>query len=172
MHLETNRLLIRPIEEADLEAVRQLHNNPEILRWLTDAREVSQQGQQEWYEKLLQTQKSKRLVLIAKTNRDLVGVFRLDQLDLINLSATVGLDIDVRQQGQGYAREAYNKIMEFLFKELKLRRLDLETLEGNFRAIRLYESLGFTIIGRKMGAILRNNTFHDLLIMACYNSNR
>lgn len=51
--------------------------------------------------------------------------------------------IVIAPKGQGFGREAMEVIIRKVFTELKARRLWLDVVDTNSRAIRLYEDLGF-----------------------------
>lgn len=51
-------------------------------------------------------------------------------------------------------------------KKLGVRRLELGVFESNYRAIRFYERHGFTVEGRKVGAVRDNACFQDGFAMS------
>ena len=159
--IRTSRLEIKPLAEESLEAARILHNDPETLRWLSDTREISQSDQVNWFKELQTSKSSIRLAVRLLKSNDLVGVFRIDQLDLLNKSANVGLDISLPHRRLGYAKETYLGMLEYFFRELKLNRLALITLATNIAAIKLYEELGFSREGILRQAFIRDSLFVD-----------
>jgi len=86
----------------------------------------------------------------------MIGMFRIDNLDYSNKSATVGLDISSSYRRLGYARETYAAMIPYFFKVVKLNRLALITLATNIAAINLYENLGFIREGVLREAFLRD----------------
>ena len=154
--IETERLLVFPLAFRDLEEVRQLHNHPETIKWLSDSHLVEAKDQQSWFEKLQKSHASRRYVIRAKVDSKLIGVFRSDRLDLENKSVEIGLDIDFHNRRLGFGREIYNSFIPYFFYELNLNRLSLITLETNHAAISLYESLGFVKEGLLRQAIWRD----------------
>ncbi len=161
MLIRTSRLEIKPLAEEDLEAARILHNDSETLRWLSDTRVISQSDQVNWFKELQTSKSSMRLAVHLLNSDDLVGVFRIDQLDLFNKSVNVGLDISLSHRRLGYAKETYRAMFEYFFRELKLNRLALITLASNIAAIKLYEELGFSREGILRQAFIRDSLFVD-----------
>ena len=93
------------------------------------------------------------------------GLIRLDNIDTINKSICVGMDIDTAFRGQGLAKEIYRVLMQLLFDQ-GFNRIWLLVLDFNIRAINLYLKLGFKLEGSQRKAIFRNNSYHDYLMMS------
>ena len=161
--IDTPRLLISELSLEDLEEVRQLHNEPDTLRWLSNTRPVTSDEQVKWFKELQKTHSSKRFVARAKSNGNLIGVFRFDHLDNENSSAVVGLDVSTDFRRLGFAREIYNALIPYFFTIMSLNRLSLITLETNAAAIKLYESLGFKREGLLREAIRRGADFENAI---------
>lgn len=72
---------------------------------------------------------------------------------------------DIRTQGIGYETEATRLLLNFAFSDLNLHRVNLHVFETNYRAIRMYEKIGFVREGvmRKMAHI--DGKYIDVLIM-------
>lgn len=163
---ESSRLQYRVISKDDLEDVRLLHNHPLILSKLTDARPVNQIEQELWFNSISSSKSRYRIIVRQKSTKELVGVFRIDQIDLVNQSSSVGLDVVPRMHRQGYGREIYVHMIEYLFNDWNLFRLHLETLESNQPARGLYESLGFKLEGIGREAIYRAGRRENLVFYA------
>lgn len=161
----TNRLLITLIKEEDLEEVRSLHNEPSVLSKLSDSRFVSNEMQHDWFKSLEKSRNSFRFVCRSIETGNLIGVFRIDNFDQLNKSAMIGLDISERYRRQSYATEIYSYFMKYFYVEVGFHRLYLNTLENNKAARNLYVKLGFSIEGKLIDAIFRDNKFHNLI---CY----
>ena len=68
------------------------------------------------------------------------------------------------QRGQGCAKEASKLVVDHLFNNLNINRIELYVVEENISAIKLYESLGFTKEGCKREAVWINGKYKNLLI--------
>lgn len=161
--LITENLVIRVMEQRDIEAARILHNDPSVIKFLTDVNFVSEGQQQRWFEAISTSKSSKRFV-VEEADGGFVGVFRLDQVDLQNRNALVGLDITPNKRGNGYAKKTFLAMHDYLFDALGLHRLGLYTLASNSIAINLYKALGYTQEGCLKDAIFREGDFCDLLV--------
>ena len=167
---QSDRLKIDLIARKDLEEVRNLHNHPDVLKYLTDIRPVSEQEQEQWFTRISNSRSNYRFIARNKETSDLVGVFRLDKLDHVNQSAQIGLDVHPTFQNKGYGTEIYGIFFKLLFNDWNLHKLTLETLASNDRARRLYAKLGMSIEGTLRQAVYRNGIYEDLFIYGVLRS--
>jgi diamine N-acetyltransferase len=159
----TERLKINLMGREDLEDARKLHNDETVLSQLTDPTHVTEKMQYSWYENLSNSSTSLRYVCRSLDYGKLVGVFRIDNLDEINKSVMIGLDIAPEYRRMGFAVEIYNFFINYFFKEQEFHRVYLCTLESNLAAQSLYLKLGFALEGVQKEAILRNGSWVNLL---------
>lgn len=158
-------LVIRIMQKEDIEPARLMHNAEDTLMWLSDVRHVSEEEQLRWFEKVSINSRTRRYA-IRTTCGEFVGLFRLDDLDTVNGSACVGLDICRSQRGKGYAKQIYAYFFDYLYMELGLNRLSLVTLETNYVAIALYRKLGFVEEGCLREAIWRGGRHRNLILFS------
>lgn len=168
--LTTQRLIIRLVEFEDLETLRNLHNSEGTLNWLTDIFHVSRDEQMAWFSKISSSRKNRRYTVLSKESNKIVGLVRLDEIDLVNKNAIIGVDIGVDFRRQGFAYEVYECMINYAFSSLNLHRLSLVTLESNVAAQNLYVKLGFKTEGMLTDAILRDGEYKNLICMYKLNS--
>lgn len=161
----TSRLIVRLMERQDLEALRQLHNHEDVLLKLTDPSHVSEVQQEAWFQSASSSKTARRYIARLKDTNELVGFFRIDQIDTVNGNAFVGCDVAPAHQGKGYATEIFAHILNYLFDACRLHRVELVTLASNHKAQGLYKKLGFVDEGKRRDAIFRDGGYQDLLAM-------
>jgi RimJ/RimL family protein N-acetyltransferase len=166
MKNRVNRLVIRIMERRDIEDVRRLHNEDDVLLLLSDVSHVSEVAQEKWFQSISESKQSKRYVARLALDDAFVGVFRLDRIDLFNKSAIVGVDVVARYRRMGFATEIYSYFMRYLFLECGFNRLALTTLELNHPARNLYKKLGFAEEGLEREAIFRHGKYQNLISMS------
>jgi len=82
------------------------------------------------------------------------------------MTATLFVGIGERTHwGNGYGAEATRLICEYGFFFRSLYSIKVEVNGYNHRAIRLYERLGFRIVGRVRGALLLDGSRYDQVVM-------
>ncbi len=151
-----------------VEWARKLHNDPDVLKMLTDSRRVSRYQQYKWFKNLKRSATSRRWVALA--DDEPVGIVRLDQIDYQNKSVCIGLDIHKNHRGRGYAKPIYHALFEKWFGEEGFNRIWLLVVSYNRRAINLYTALGFITEGVQEQAIYRDDKFHDAAMMRLLKS--
>lgn len=73
--------------------------------------------------------------------------------------------------GKGYGSEAIKIVLQFVFEELHLNRLQLEVFDHNLRGIRAYEKVGFVKEGVLRESLYYNGNYSDEIIMAILKTN-
>ncbi|MEF9481417.1 GNAT family N-acetyltransferase [Ralstonia sp. 1B3] len=68
-------------------------------------------------------------------------------------------------QGKGHGRAACEAAFAYASETLCLRKITLEVLAENTRAIALYEKLDFRTVGTLAGHYLQDNRWHDVVLM-------
>lgn len=162
---------IRPIEKRDIEVVRLIHNDESVRMQLTDPTVVSVPQQEKWYESLCESETSSRWVLVRINPHFpdagvIMGVFRIDNHDIINGSVMVGLDVAPEWRGNGLSYWAYEFFFSYFFEHLCVNRIYLKVLETNEVARHVYEKLGFIEEGRERKAVFRNGKYVDYILMS------
>lgn len=74
----------------------------------------------------------------------------------------VGWYIDPSYQGKGYATEAAQAMIDYMFKEVEIVKIYSGAVKDNFSSCRIFEKLGFN----KVGEVLEESpyTFYDGLL--------
>lgn len=155
----------RQLEEDDIEFARQLRNDPDTWPYLTISTHfISKHQQQEWFEK-----HGDRYFLAFQDDYP-VGIIRTDEVDIINRSIRIGLDIDPEYRKQGLGHKLYRALFEYYFKHVGMHKLWLCVLEDNERALSLYHKLGMLEDGRMRQHVWRDGRWKDYIIMSILDS--
>lgn len=156
--LQTERLILRPHEQRDAEAIHDMRVQPGALDHMTlqppaslaqieamVARFCSQNG---W--------STVGWTAVDRASGRFVGMLGVLRIDAHNASAEVGYEVHRAWQRQGLAREAVAAAVEHAFGALGLHRLVLYIDPQNQPSIRVAESLGFAREG-----LLRQHERHQ-----------
>ena len=81
----------------------------------------------------------------------------------------VGWFVDPNYQRQGYATEAANRVLDFMFNEVEITDIKTSAAEINPGSWKIMEKLGFRFIGKKKSTYFKDN---DILISKEYYCNK
>ena len=88
-----------------------------------------------------------RLMVEDAQNGAQVGCIDLYDYDEFNSRAGIGILIDEKYRGQGYAKNAIKLLLEYCFNTLLLNQIYILVLASNVESMLLFESLGFERCG-------------------------
>ncbi len=167
--LESERLLFREHELADLDAYCALESDPEVRRYVGGAPRTRNEAERKFRDSLLH-RASARLALRAtvfKPEGRYIGYCGLyPNFTAAGVSpgeATLGLYLAREYWGRGLATEAGRAFISFGFHELRLTRIVALVEVGNAASVRVMEKLGFACISTEnTGA----RSFHHFELLA------
>jgi len=79
--------------------------------------------------------------------------------------ASLGISVHDAYQGQGIGKALMAALIDAADRWLNILRIELEVYPDNERAIKLYESFGFVVEGRKRMSAFRDGQYVDTLVM-------
>ncbi|MBN1263798.1 MAG: GNAT family N-acetyltransferase [Candidatus Pacebacteria bacterium] len=164
IRLADGSILIRPVNQDDLESLRQLRNHPETRRFLTYNKVISKKQQHAWFARLPQNTSCQYLTI--EKEDQFAGVIRLDEQDQANRSIRIGADIALKHRRQGIATRAYQLMLDYLFIKKRINRVWLLVADFNQPAINLYKKLGFKREGIQYQSLWRDKKWHHYLMMS------
>lgn len=134
--------------------------------WGGGYRFVNSEVDNAWYDHYLKSRSNTVRCAIIDDNDHIVGCVYLLNMDYINLCADLHIMIgNIENRGKGIGTFAVSSIVEHAFFNLNLRRLQLEVLEYNKAAQRLYEKIGFIEEGRRRKAVYKDGQYVDVIFM-------
>lgn len=105
-----------------------------------------------------------RFIIESKESGEFAGTISYTGLEP-RWAAMIGIMLDKKFWGGGYAFDAQEVLLEFLFQELGLRVVRLFTHSGNPRAVGLAEKSGFRVSVRQRESIFKGGQLYDNLMM-------
>lgn len=157
------KIMLREYQENDLAHMMDWINDPTIVKFLSD-RFLYPQSRRQVENFLNETMKDDwtGFVISDRETGDYRGQIDFVNVDQKNGCAEVAIVIgDTNNISKGIGTEAMKLMMEFGFKNLRLKRIELSCWDYNERAINLYNKLGFTEEGRKRKNRYYDGKYHD-----------
>ncbi|MBA3729180.1 MAG: GNAT family N-acetyltransferase [Actinobacteria bacterium] len=145
--LEGRLVRLRAVEEDDLPRLNELLWDPSVTAQLRATWPQPLGGTREWWQRA-RGANDERHFAIATLAGELIGNCALRHIDPRPRKADLGIFLGRPFWDQGFGTDAVRTVCRFAFREMNLQRVDLEVFEGNQRARRAYEKVGFKEEGR------------------------
>jgi RimJ/RimL family protein N-acetyltransferase len=163
--LPGKNIYLRPVEITDAALIQKWHNDPE-LRKLGSGGELSTTKEKE-EEDIKNTHSSKDqayFMIVKKSDNKSIGFIRLNCLTGSSRNVWLRMIIgDKNSWGGNYASSALHAVLEWLFYELTIHRVSLETYSTNKRALRFFEKMGFKREGISREAHFADGRYYDII---------
>lgn len=147
LKLETERLLLRPIQPPDAGAVFRYRCNKQVNRYQSfipeSVDEVDYFIAHKVSHEINVPGTWMQWVVIKKVDSELIGDIGVHSHSHDPLQAEIGCTFNGLYHGQGYATEALKKITNFLFDDLGKACITASVDPRNLPSVRLMERLGF-----------------------------
>lgn len=161
MNIKGKKVTLRFIEPDDLEAIREMTNDPEqehlIIGWSFPA---AKKHQEDWYQRVLADRNNFRFAI--EFEGKFVGISTLTSIDWKNRKADHGIRLTLdAPKGQGIGTDAVYATMKYAFEELNLNRLYGSILDYNTASWKLYTKCGWKSEGVYRQSVFKNDEFHD-----------
>jgi RimJ/RimL family protein N-acetyltransferase len=160
--IRTTRLLLRPLDEADIEGLHSFRSDPETCTYLPfdpqDRDVIRERVTGVMGSTSLESEHAAVALGVERVEDGrLVGDLILFHYEAEHGSAEVGWVFHRDVAGQGYATEAVAALLSATFGELGLRRVTARIDELNTASARLAERLGL----RREARLVENEWFKD-----------
>ena len=145
--IESPRLLLRIVEEADLPALLIMNSNPEVTALLPYATWTCLADGHAWYERtnaLQATGLARQFAMVSKITGTAIGTCLLFRFEETSARVELGYVLGRAHWGQGLMREALAALLSYGFDSMGLRRVEAEVNPRNHASSALLERLGFT----------------------------
>ena len=145
--LETPRLVLRTLDDADAAALFALYSDPETTRyWSTPAWTDMAQAQRMIDGDRVHREAGTaiRFGLVERAGGGMVGCCSLHHIDAGSRRAEVGYILRPSHHRRGLMHEAMTALVRYAFDRLSLRRLEADIDPRNTASARTLERLGFT----------------------------
>ena len=172
--LEGEVVLLRPLDGRDADAMATILDDPEV-RILTGSVETTEQAQEpfvadeefrHWYASRPHQDDRLDLAIIDRASGELAGEIVLNEVDAEQSSANLRILIGPRWQRRGLGTEAVRLLSAYALTEVGLREVTLGVLATNPRAHRVYEKVGYRVVGTEQAALIFDGQPVDEIQMA------
>ncbi|QEE17656.1 GNAT family N-acetyltransferase [Promethearchaeum syntrophicum] len=165
--ITTKRLIIRPLKESDIKFFERQYSNPLVQKY-TLLHFQNQDEIRDFYLRGcdLTTPDQFRLMLVFKDTLQEIGSIVFEHWDRHHHSVEIGYDLSPEFWGKGLMAEALNSILNFVFSQMKVNRLEATSNPTNHRSINLLKKIGFIQEGMLRQIYYFNSKYYDELIFS------
>ncbi len=164
--IASGNVCLRAWREDDIPHLLPLRNDMHTqLQLMTRPRPNSAASVRDWLVGKSTQSDTAFFVIADQADEGVLGYLQLTNIDLVNRHAALGICLSPASQGRGHGRAACEALFSYARQTLNLRKILLEVLAGNERAIQLYLKLGFRQIGHLAEHYLQDRHWHEVVLM-------
>jgi [ribosomal protein S5]-alanine N-acetyltransferase len=150
IHVESARLLMRPVSQADIPGLLLMNRDDETTRFLSYVSWRSLDDGMTWLGKIREMESAGtgvQLVVVEKASASVVGGCLLFRYEESSARAELGYALARSHWRKGYMHEALVALLSHVFGVMGLRRLEAQVNSANTPSCQLVERLGFKYEG-------------------------
>jgi UDP-4-amino-4,6-dideoxy-N-acetyl-beta-L-altrosamine N-acetyltransferase len=135
------RARLKDIKESDLMQILYWRNQDSIRKVMYNSEIISLDQHQKWFERLQESESA--ISKIFYFDQVPYGVLNINHIDLINNSCEWGFYIGANNAPRGIGTMLGYTSLNYIFKELKIRKLIAKVLSTNEKSLVFHQKLGF-----------------------------
>lgn len=144
--LQTERLVLRRIREADADELYRLRSHPEVMKYLDRPAAKDTDEMRAFIQRIADAfadDEGITWVITEKNDDRLIGTIGYWRLDKENHRAEIGYMLQADKHGKGLMPEALAAVLDYGFRGMKLHSVEANVNPHNEASIRLLERNGF-----------------------------
>ncbi len=157
--ITTERLILRQVNNNDVNEIFFLRSNKEVLKYLDKPSEKSAEETLLFIKKITDLQEKNENILwaiVLKGSSKLIGTICFWNIVKENYRAEIGYVLHPDFQGKGIMQEAMSVVIDYGFSVMKLHSIEANVNPDNSSSIKLLERNNFV-----REAYFKENLFHD-----------
>jgi RimJ/RimL family protein N-acetyltransferase len=166
--LSGERVVLRPIERADLPRLWELLEDLEVAV-LADVGPVVLAPFARWearFEQHAADPPKDQTWFAIEVEGQVIGQGGLHRIDHFNQRCELGIALGKNHWGKGFGQDAVRTLVDYAFTYLNVNRVSLQVLADDPRASGAYRKAGFVEEGRLRQQAWLRGRFHDELLMS------
>ncbi|MDT0458430.1 GNAT family N-acetyltransferase [Streptomyces sp. DSM 41527] len=144
--ISTDRLVLRPFEEADVPSLTAMMNDELVAAWTAIPQPYTEDAARTWTTENAPAERASGhgidFAVTEFLTQRLVGVIQLRHTDWRIRSSEISYVVASWARGEGYASEASLAVAHWLFHDQKFERIELRTAAGNTASQQVAQKIG------------------------------
>ncbi|ACD51555.1 GNAT family N-acetyltransferase [Clostridium botulinum] len=162
--LKGEKVYLRLMQVSDIKRLYDLANDYEVKKYNDKMLEMGKKIQINEGTNNINIYKRKALSIINKKNV-LVGFMTYKQSDYCKNVYSIGITIGKKYWSRGYGQDSIKTLIKYLFDDLNAKRIQLEVVSENIRAIKCYKKCGFIEEKIRKARYYMDGKYTDIIIM-------
>ncbi|MER6979524.1 GNAT family N-acetyltransferase [Streptomyces carpinensis] len=154
--ISTERLVLRPFEESDIEAFAEMMNDELVTAWTSVPHPYTEADARAWITELAPAERAEGRGIVFAVDefltQRLVGTVHLRNTDWRVRSSEIAYVVAPWARGEGYASEAALATAQWVFQDRGFERLELRTAADNTASQQVAQKIGCISEGVLRGA--------------------
>jgi diamine N-acetyltransferase len=172
--MTSKNLALRAVELSDADLIFQFENDPSVWQVSNTISPFSRYVIEQYIlssDQDIFTAKQLRLMIDHKSGDELrtIGAIDLFDFEPMHRRAGVGILILNKERGQGFASEALELLMTYVFETLQLHQLYCHITPDNAASLALFQKHGFVICGTRREWLQVGGSWKDEHMLQCFN---
>ncbi|MGW2914550.1 GNAT family N-acetyltransferase [Streptomyces asoensis] len=163
--ISTERLVLRPFDEDDVQALADMMNDEQVAAWTSVPQPYDQAAARRWITEQAPAERAAGrgldLAVTEFLTQRLVGVVRLATTDWHVRSTELSYIVAPWARGEGYASEAALATAQWLFDHQGFERVELRTAADNTASQQVAQKIGCISEGVLRGACIARARTED-----------
>ncbi|GAA2587752.1 GNAT family N-acetyltransferase [Streptomyces tubercidicus] len=163
--ISTDRLVLRPFEEADVPPLTAMMNDELIAAWTAIPQPYTEDAAHTWTTESAHAERTAGhgidFAVTEFLTQRLVGVVQLRNTDWRIRSSELSYVVASWARGEGYASEATLAVAHWLFHDQKFERIELRTAAGNTASQQVAQKVGCISEGVLRNAFIARSRTED-----------
>ncbi|WP_306188592.1 GNAT family N-acetyltransferase [Streptomyces sp. MK5] len=154
--ISTERLVLRPFEESDIEAFAEMMNDELVTAWTSVPHPYTEADARAWITERAPAERAEGRGIVFAVDefltQRLVGTVHLSNTDWRVRSTEIAYVVAPWARGEGYASEAALATAQWVFQDRGFERLELRTAADNTASQQVAQKIGCISEGVLRGA--------------------
>ncbi|BCK72442.1 N-acetyltransferase [Streptomyces glebosus] len=163
--ISTDRLVLRPFEEADVPSLAAMMNDELVAAWTAIPQPYTEDAARRWTTESAHAERTAGhgidFAVTEFLTQRLVGVVQLRNTDWRIRSSEISYVVASWARGEGYASEASLAVAHWLFHDRKFERIELRTAAGNTASQQVAQKIGCISEGVLRNAFIARSRTED-----------
>lgn len=146
--LHTQRLYLRAVRTGDLEILRFLRSDPQLIKYINNTQGISAEEARAFFLEMVADYQKGESIFWAITLpplTDMIGIITLWNIDADRGKAELGYSLVPSHQHRGIMTEAVTEILRFGFEIRCFNKIEALTNHRNLPSIQMLEKIGFSL---------------------------